>query len=618
MQPASVSDKELLRFITCGSVDDGKSTLIGRLLFDSQQLSDDQLAELRRDSRNRITGPEGVDFSLLVDGLMAEREQGITIDVAYRYFESAGRRYIVADTPGHEQYTRNMATGASRADLALLLTDARKGLLRQTKRHAQIAALMGISRVILAINKMDLVDFSADVFQTISTDFSAFASTLGLSDVRSIPVSGLQGDNVLRRSANMPWFDGPSLLEALDTAERSSPIAGPFRMPVQGVIRTEPDFRGYTGLIVGGSISVGDEVMICPSRARSRVRRIVTFGGELQAATAGQSVTVCLTDNVDVSRGDIIAEADVAPTIADQFAAELIWMDEEPLYPGRSYALRLGTNTVNASATEIGNIIEVQTQAQVPAKQMRLNDIGHVKIAADRLMAFDTYRENRDMGGFVLIDRLSNRTVGAGMIAHALRRGQNVQVQKFDINRANRAELKGQRPAVVWLTGLSGAGKSTIANIVEQRLTLAGRHCYILDGDNVRHGVNKDLGFTAADRVENIRRVAEIARLLADAGLIVIVSLISPFIRERAMAREIAGDIDFLEVFVDTPLAVCEARDPKHLYAKARAGAIVNFTGIDAPYEAPPSPDLRLETANATAESLAASLVAGLRERGIC
>jgi len=618
MQPASVSDKELLRFITCGSVDDGKSTLIGRLLFDSQQLSDDQLAELRRDSRNRITGPEGVDFSLLVDGLMAEREQGITIDVAYRYFESAGRRYIVADTPGHEQYTRNMATGASRADLALLLTDARKGLLRQTKRHAQIAALMGISRVILAVNKMDLVDFSADVFQTISTDFSAFASTLGLSDVRSIPVSGLQGDNVLRRSANMPWFDGPSLLETLDTAERSSPIAGPFRMPVQGVIRTEPDFRGYTGLIVGGSISVGDEVMICPSRARSRVRRIATFGGELQMATAGQSVTVCLTDNVDVSRGDIIAEADVAPTIADQFAAELIWMDEEPLYPGRSYALRLGTNTVNASATEIGNIIEVQTQAQVPAKQMRLNDIGHVKIAADRLMAFDTYRENRDMGGFVLIDRLSNRTVGAGMIAHALRRGQNVQVQKFDINRAIRAELKGQKPAVVWLTGLSGAGKSTIANIVEQRLTLVGRHCYILDGDNVRHGVNKDLGFTAADRVENIRRVAEIARLLADAGLIVIVSLISPFIRERAMAREIAGDIDFLEVFVDTPLAVCEARDPKHLYAKARAGAIVNFTGIDAPYEPPPSPDLRLETANATAESLAASLVAGLRERGIC
>ena len=617
MQPASVSDKELLRFITCGSVDDGKSTLIGRLLFDSQQLSDDQLAELRRDSRNRITGPEGVDFSLLVDGLMAEREQGITIDVAYRYFESAGRRYIVADTPGHEQYTRNMATGASRADLALLLTDARKGLLRQTKRHAQIAALMGISRVILAINKMDLVDFSADVFQTISTDFSAFASTLGLSDVRSIPVSGLQGDNVLRRSANMPWFDGPSLLETLDTAERSSPIAGPFRMPVQGVIRTEPDFRGYTGLIVGGSISVGDEVMICPSRARSRVRRIATFGGELQMAIAGQSVTVCLTDNVDVSRGDIIAEADVAPTIADQFAAELIWMDEEPLYPGRSYALRLGTNTVNASATEIGNIIEVQTQAQVPAKQMRLNDIGHVKIAADRLMAFDTYRENRDMGGFVLIDRLSNRTVGAGMIAHALRRGQNVQVQKFDINRANRAELKGQRPAVVWLTGLSGAGKSTIANIVEQRLTLAGRHCYILDGDNVRHGVNKDLGFTAADRVENIRRVAEIARLLADAGLIVIVSLISPFIRERAMAREIAGDIDFLEVFVDTPLAVCEARDPKHLYAKARAGAIVNFTGIDAPYEPPPAPDLTLRTADAAAEALAEMLIKQLHERGI-
>jgi bifunctional enzyme CysN/CysC len=617
MQLASGNSKDLLRFITCGSVDDGKSTLIGRLLFDSQLLSDDQLAELRRDSRNRITGPEGVDFSLLVDGLMAEREQGITIDVAYRYFETAGRRYIVADTPGHEQYTRNMVTGASRAELALLLVDARKGLLRQTKRHARIAALMGIRRVILAVNKMDLVDFDAALYRTISTEFSAFASTLSFAEIRCIPVSGLQGDNVLYRSANMPWFDGPSLLEALAAAKTRDAIGEAFRMPVQYVIRTDSDFRGYAGLVVGGSISVGDEIMVCPSRARSHVRRIVTSDGGLQTASCGQSIVISLIDNVDISRGDIIAAADTAPVIADQFAAELIWMDEEPLYPGRSYALRLGANTVNASATEIGDIIDVDTQARIPAKQMRLNDIGHVKIAADRLIAFDAYRENRDMGGFILIDRLSNRTVGAGMIAHALRRGQNIQVQRFDIDRAVRAELKGQKPAIVWLTGLSGAGKSTIANLVERRLTLAGRHCYILDGDNIRHGVNKDLGFTAADRVENIRRVAEIARLLADAGLIVIVSLISPFIRERAMAREVAGDIDFLEVFVDAPLSVCEARDPKHLYAKARAGAIINFTGIDAPYEPPPAPDLSLQTANTPADSLADSLIHQLRQRGI-
>jgi bifunctional enzyme CysN/CysC len=617
MQRLSGNGKDLLRFITCGSVDDGKSTLIGRLLFDSRLLSDDQLVELKRESRNRFTGPEGVDFSLLVDGLIAEREQGITIDVAYRFFETAARRYVVADTPGHEQYTRNMVTAASRAELALLLTDARKGVLRQTRRHAQIAALMGIPRVILAVTKMDLVNFDADAFNAISTEFSAFASTLGFTDVQSIPVSGLRGDNVLRRSANMSWFDGPILLDALDTAETGGSISGPFRMPVQYVVRTDADFRGYAGLIIGGSISVGDEVLICPSRTLSRVRRIVSFDQDLQTARRGQSAVICLDDDVDVSRGDVFGAVESAPTMADQFAAELIWMDEEPLYPGRSYVLRLGTNTVNASATEIGDIVDAETQARIPAKQMQLNDIGHVKIAADRLIAFDAYRDNRDMGGFILVDRLSNRTVGAGMIAHPLRRGQNVQLQKFDIDRAIRAELKGQKPAVVWLTGLSGAGKSTIANIVERRLTLAGRHCYILDGDNIRHGVNKDLGFTAADRVENIRRVAEIARLLADAGLIVIVSLISPFIRERAMARDIAGDIDFLEVFVDAPLAVCEARDPKHLYAKARAGAIVNFTGIDAPYEAPPAPDLTLQTANVSPESLAELLVTRLRKGGI-
>jgi bifunctional enzyme CysN/CysC len=617
MQQLAGSGKDLLRFITCGSVDDGKSTLIGRLLFDSQLLPDDQIVELQRDSRNRITGPEGIDFSLLVDGLMAEREQGITIDVAYRYFESARRRFIVADTPGHEQYTRNMVTGASRAELALLLTDARKGLLRQTMRHAKIASLMGIPRVILAVNKMDLAGFDSEVFKAISEAFSAFASTLGFSEIRSIPLSGLQGDNVLRRSAKMPWYEGLALFDALDAAEIGGASGSDFRMPVQYVLRTDPDFRGYAGLVVGGSVAVGEEVMICPSRARSRVRRIVAFEGELQKAETGQSVSICLADDVDISRGDVVAAIDANPTIADQFAAELIWMDEEPFYPGRSYALRLGTNTVNASMTEISNIIDVETQAKIPAKQMQLNDIGQVKIAVDRLIAFDPYRQNRDMGGFILIDRISNRTVGAGMIVHALRRGQNIHVQKFDIDRAIRAEQKRQKPAIVWLTGLSGAGKSTIANIVERRLTLTGHHCYTLDGDNIRHGVNKDLGFTAADRVENIRRVAEIARLMGDAGLIVLVSLISPFIRERAMAREIAGDIEFLEVFVDTPLAVCEERDPKHLYAKARAGMIVNFTGIDAPYEPPPAPDLALAAADASPEYLAERLIAQLQQRGI-
>lgn len=617
MQHPLESGKDLLRFITCGSVDDGKSTLIGRLLFDSGLLSDDQLAELKRDSRNRHTGPEGLDFSLLVDGLMAEREQNITIDVAYRFFETAARRYIVADTPGHEQYTRNMATAASRAELALLLADARKGLLSQTKRHARIAALMGIRHVILAVNKIDLIDYDADVFASIAAEFTALASTLEFTNVQIIPVSALNGDNVLFRSKHTPWYSGPILRDALDTAQIAGAISGAFRMPVQYVIRTGTDFRGYAGLITGGGISVGDKVVISPSRKHSRVTRIATFDGDLETASAGQSVVICLADDVDVSRGDVFAADESAPVVADQFAAELIWMDEEPLYPGRSYALRIGTNNVNASATEISNIIDLEKQTPVQARQMRLNDIGHVKIAADRLIAFDAYRANRDMGSFILIDRLSNRTVAAGMVVHPLRRGQNVQMQKFDIDRVVRAELKGQKPAVVWLTGLSGAGKSTIANIVERRLTLAGRHCYIIDGDNIRHGVNKDLGFTAADRVENMRRVAEIAKLLADAGLIVIVSLISPFIRERAMAREIVGDMDFLEVFVDAPLAVCEARDPKQLYAKARAGAIVNFTGIDAPYEPPLAPDLVLRTASGTSDSLADLLIARLQQRGI-
>ena len=617
MWHASEGGKDLLRFITCGSVDDGKSTLIGRFLFDSGLLSDDQLAELKRDSRNRHTGAEGLDFSLLVDGLMAEREQGITIDVAYRFFETAARRYIVADTPGHEQYTRNMATAASRAELALLLADARKGLLQQTRRHARIAALMGIRHVILAVNKMDLIDYNADIFGSIAAEFTTLASTLEFMDIQIIPVSALNGDNVLFRSTKTPWFSGAILRDALDTVQIGGAISGPFRMPVQYVVRSGTDFRGYAGLVTGGGISVGDDIVISPSRRHSRVNRIVAFEGDLKTASMGQSVVICLADNIDVSRGDVFAADESAPLVADQFAAELIWMDEEPLYPGRSYVLRIGTSNANASATEISNIIDLEKQAPVRARQMRLNDIGHVKIATDRLMAFDAYRANRDTGSFILIDRLSNRTVAAGMVVHPLRRGQNIQVQKFDIDHIVRAELKGQKPAVVWLTGLSGAGKSTIANIVERKLTLAGRHCYIIDGDNIRHGVNKDLGFTAADRVENMRRVAEIARLLADAGLIVIVSLISPFVRERAMAREIIGEMDFLEVFVDAPLAVCEARDPKHLYAKARTGAIVNFTGIDAPYEPPPEPDLVLHTADNSPDALAEHLIAQLLQRGI-
>jgi bifunctional enzyme CysN/CysC len=617
MWHASEGGKDLLRFITCGSVDDGKSTLIGRLLFDSGLLSDDQLAELKRDSRNRHTGAEGLDFSLLVDGLMAEREQGITIDIAYRFFETVTRRYIVADTPGHEQYTRNMATAASRADLALLLADARKGLLKQTRRHARIAALMGIRHVILAVNKMDLIDYNAEIFGSIAAEFTALASTLEFTDIQTIPVSALNGDNVLFRSAKTPWFRGAILRDALDTVEIAGAISGPFRMPVQYVIRNGTDFRGYAGLVIGGGISVGDKIAISPSRRHSRVNRIVAFDGDLKTASTGQSVVICLANDIDVSRGDVFAADESAPVVADQFAAELIWMDEEPLYPGRSYVLRIGTSNANASATEISNIIDLEKQAPVRARQMRLNDIGHVKIATDRLIAFDAYRANRDMGSFILIDRLSNRTVAAGMVVHPLRRGQNIQIQKFDIDRLVRAEMKGQKSAVVWLTGLSGAGKSTIANIVERRLTLAGRHCYIIDGDNIRHGVNKDLGFTAADRVENMRRVAEIARLLADAGLIVVVSLISPFVRERAMAREIVGEMEFLEVFVDAPLAVCEARDPKHLYAKARSGAIVNFTGIDAPYEPPPEPDLVLHTADNSPDALAERLITQLQHRGI-
>jgi bifunctional enzyme CysN/CysC len=617
MHDSSVPAKDLLRFVTCGSVDDGKSTLIGRLLFDSDLLSDDQLAQLRVDSRNRLVGPEGVDFSLLVDGLMAEREQNITIDVAYRFFETARRRFIVADTPGHEQYTRNMATGASRADLAVLLVDARKGLLRQTRRHAVIVGLMGIRQVILAINKMDLVDHAADRFREIVDAFQAFQVKAKVPAAIAIPLSGLNGDNVCRRSERTTWYAGPTLIEALEQARLAPEARGPFRLPVQCAIRGPSDFRGYAGLVSGGEIAVGDDVQVQPSGRRSRVARLVTFDGDLKTAATGQSVTVCLADETDVSRGDVLAKPAAVPTVSDQFAAKLVWMDDEPLYHGRVYTLRLGTNLVNASVTEIRHIVDIDTLEERPAKSVALNDIAVVKVAVDRPVAFDTYGENRDLGGFILIDRMTHRTSGAGLIEHSLRRGENLTWQEFEVDRGRRAALMGHKSAILWFTGLSGAGKSTIANLVERKLMAGGRHCYIIDGDNVRHGLNRDLGFTTADRVENIRRVAEVARLMADAGLIVVVSLISPFVRERNMAREIADDIDFVEIFVDTPVEVCEARDPKGLYRKARAGAIKNFTGIDAPYERPPAPDVLLKAAAAPPDELADAVVRELRSRGI-
>jgi bifunctional enzyme CysN/CysC len=602
---SSVAEKDLLRFATCGSVDDGKSTLIGRLLFDCGLLPDDQLDELRRASANRLTGPEGLDLSLLVDGLMAEREQNITIDVAYRFFETLHRRFIVADAPGHEQYTRNMVTAASRAGVAVVLVDARNGIVLQTRRHLFIAGLMGIRHIMLAVNKMDLVGYDRARFADTADAFAGLAASLGIDRPVAIPISALHGDNVCRRSTAMPWYEGPTLIETLESAEPPAVVPSRFRMPMQYVIRADGDFRGYAGLIVGGRIAVGDEIAIQPSGTRSRVTRIATFDGDIAAAASGQSVTLCLADDIDVSRGDVMARADQPPIVADQFVAKMIWMDSDPLYPGRSYIMRLAAATVGGSVTEIRHVVDMEKMQEKAAKTLVLNDVASVKIALDRPIAFDTYADNRDMGAFILIDRMTNRTSGAGLIEHSLRRGENIAWQRFDSDRVSRAVAMGHRPAIVWFTGLPGAGKSTIANLVERKLAAVGRHCYILDGDNVRHGLNRDLGFVAADRVENIRRVAEVARLMADAGLIVLVSFISPFARERAMAREIAQDIPFVEVFVDASLATCETRDPKGLYRKARSGAIVNFTGIDSPYEPPSAPDLRLDANNESAETLA-------------
>ena len=615
---ASHQTKSLLRFITCGSVDDGKSTLIGRLLYDSKMIFEDQLAQLEADSKRVGTQGSNIDFALLVDGLAAEREQGITIDVAYRFFSTDRRKFIVADTPGHEQYTRNMVTGASTADLAVILVDARKGVLTQTRRHSFLVNLMGIRHVVLAVNKMDLVGYDQARFDEIVAEYRAFADQLGMASVVAIPISGVAGDNIASHSAQTPWYAGPTLMEHLETVEVDADRlqAQPFRMPVQWVNRPDLDFRGFAGLIASGSVRPGDAIRIEPSGRTSTVARIVTRDGDLDQAVAGQSITLTLTDEVDCSRGDVIAGAASPPQVADQFETTVVWMADEALLPGRSYWLKIGAQRVAAQVTEIKHRIHADTLEHLAARQLGLNEIAVCNLSLDRPIGFDPYAEIPDTGGFILIDRISNATVGAGMISFALRRSQNIHWQALDVSKASRAADLGQKPAVIWFTGLSGAGKSTIANLVEKRLRAEGKHTYLLDGDNVRHGLNRDLGFTDADRVENIRRVGEVARLMLDAGLIVLTAFISPFRSERRLARELVGPGEFFEVHVDTPLAEAERRDVKGLYAKARAGQLANFTGIDSPYEAPEHPEIVVDTASMTAEAAAEMIVDRLREGG--
>ena len=615
---AEQEHKSLLRFITCGSVDDGKSTLIGRLLFDSKLIYEDQLAALERDSKVSGTTGDDVDLALLVDGLQAEREQGITIDVAYRFFSTDRRKFIVADTPGHEQYTRNMATGASTASLAVILVDARKGVLTQTRRHSFIVSLMGIRQIVLAVNKMDLVDYAEDVFDTIVNDYRVFAGGLGVDDVTAIPMSALKGDNVLTAGDSMPWYDGPTLMAHLETVDVTTDDASrPFRLPVQLVTRPNLDFRGYSGTIAGGSVKPGDPVTALPSGRQSKVERIVTYDGDLNSAQAGQAVTLTLEDEIDISRGDILSASDQPCEVSDQFGVHLLWMSDEPLYPGREYIMQSATKTVTATITELKYKVNVNTLDHQAAKDLHLNEIGWCNLSLDQAIPFDPYEDNRQTGSFILVDRLTNGTVGAGAISFALRRGANIAWQELDVDKAAHSRLKSQAPGILWFTGLSGSGKSTIANLVEKRLHAIGRHTYVLDGDNVRHGLNRDLGFTDADRVENIRRVSEVAKLFVDAGIIVLVSFISPFRSERRMARETVAENEFMEIFVDTPLEICEGRDPKGLYEKARAGKIANFTGIDSPYEAPEAAELVLKTETMTAEEGADQVIAMLRERGM-
>ena len=611
--------KSLLRFITCGSVDDGKSTLIGRLLFESKMLFEDQLAAMEADSKRWGTQGEEMDFALLVDGLAAEREQGITIDVAYRFFSTDKRKFIVADTPGHEQYTRNMVTGASTADAAILMVDARKGVLTQTRRHSYLMSLLGIRHIIVAINKMDLVDYSQARFGEIVEEYGQFAQQLGLTQVTYIPLSAFKGDNIAAPSTHTPWYDGPTLLEFLETVEIDDTRMqqAPFRLPVQWVNRPNLDFRGFAGTITSGVIKPGDRIRVQPSGHESTVARIVTYSGDLPLAVAGQSVTLTLNDEIDISRGDVLSIANAPAETADQFESTVVWMHEEALLPGRPYLLKIGTQTVTASVTDIKYQVNVNTLEHTAAKQLELNGIGVCNLSLDRAIAFDAYQANKDTGGFILIDRLSNTTVAAGMLHFALRRSQNIHYQHVDVNKAARAAAKHQQPAVLWFTGLSGAGKSTIANLVEKKLHAFGNHTYLLDGDNVRHGLNKDLGFTDADRVENIRRISEVSKLMVDAGLIVLTAFISPFTAERRMAREQLAPSEFIEVFVDTPLEIAEERDVKGLYKKARAGELKNFTGIDSAYERPEAPEIHLNAANLTVEEAAEQVISELRKRNI-
>ena len=599
--------KSLLRFITCGSVDDGKSTLIGRLLYDSKMIFEDQLAALEADSKRVGTQGQEIDFALLVDGLAAEREQGITIDVAYRFFTTEKRKFIVADTPGHEQYTRNMVTGASTADLAVILIDARKGVLTQTRRHSFLAHLLGIRHIVLAVNKMDLVGYDKAVFDRITLAYRAFASEIGITNFTAIPISGFKGDNITALSANTPWFKGPALIEHLETVEVGSAAdeAKPFRMPVQWVNRPNLDFRGFSGQLASGKVRPGDAVRILPSGKTSTVTRIVTLDGDLDEAIAGQSVTLTLADEVDCSRGDVIAAADSPPETADQFEATLVWMADEAMIPGRAYWLKLATQTVSATVQAPKYEINVNTLDHLAAKTLDLNGIGVVEVSTDKPIVFEAYGDNHTLGGFILIDKLTNATVAAGMLHFSLRRAQNVHWQATDISREMRSNLKNQRPSLLWFTGLSGSGKSTIANLVEKKLHRMNRHSFLLDGDNVRHGLNRDLGFTEADRIENIRRVGEVAKLMTDAGLIVITAFISPFKAEREMVRKMLPKGEFLEIFIDTPLAEAERRDVKGLYKKARSGQLKNFTGIDSPYEAPEAPEIRIDTTAMTPEEAA-------------
>ncbi|MBS0502541.1 MAG: sulfate adenylyltransferase subunit CysN [Proteobacteria bacterium] len=600
--------KTMLRFITCGSVDDGKSTLIGRLLYDSKMIFEDQLDALQADSKKVGTQGQEIDFALLVDGLAAEREQGITIDVAYRFFNTEKRKFIVADCPGHEQYTRNMITGASTADLAVILVDARKGVLVQTRRHSYLCHLIGIKNLVLAVNKMDLIDYDQARYDAIVADYAAFAQSIGIESFTAMPISGFKGDNITTApSANTPWYKGPSLIEHLETVEvlSSEDQAKPFRLPVQWVNRPNLDFRGFSGLIASGTVRPGDAVRVLPSGKTSTVARIVTLDGDLDPAIAGQSVTVTLADEIDCSRGDVIATADAPPQAADQFEATIVWMADEEMLPGRPYWLKLGAQTVTANVQAPKYQVNVNTMEQLAAKTLELNAIGVANLSTDRPIVFEPYADNRALGGFILIDKFTNATVAAGMIHFALRRSQNVHWQALDVSREHHARLKNQKPAVIWLTGLSGAGKSTIANLVEKKLARMNRHTFLLDGDNVRHGLNKDLGFTDADRVENIRRVGEVARLMTDAGLIVITAFISPFRAEREMVRQMMAPGEFIEVHIDTPLAEAERRDVKGLYKKARAGELKHFTGIDSPYETPTAPEIRIDTTQMTPEQAA-------------